>query len=603
MGHLVDHFTITVEGVPSAWVDGMADTVKLNPGTHTVIMLTVTVPASWQSRAGSYPVIVRARSEEAADESGVARAVWTVLAYVRYTVDVAPKRSTVWNTRTALFTVALTNDGNAPDSYTFTFKDDEQKLRHHFTPPVVARDPGEGSMAGQVEDATTDPGPSAGYWPFPWRRRVPTVTTSSSLAARLLVSAPWRLVGTKGDRPFTVEARAASDGSVQTVKGILSQRALIPIWVPPVAWFILAIVVAWWYVRTQPHVQVFDVVPTAVLPGHKGTLRYEVSNAQKLEIRIHPVDAQSAEPSPVVISNPRSSHLVRIGITPLKWQDTSYQVYVSNGCIWGFCLHSDASNGPITLRVLPTPTATPIPTAIPIPTALPTSIPRPTVPAPRPTAVLAPVVPPAPAAPKASTGKSKPGQAAKPKPKARAKPKRRVPTTHKSTHPQARPSPAPRSTATPIPKPTPKPTARPTSTPQLPRIKPFLGTWVNIIPRPQNGTLVRLVVKRVNARTLSFHGYFSCGGRVCDGGTIKVSLAGKRGSTPLTSRFKVSKQQLVVTIRRVGRRLLHALVIKRINGCTMCPSGSDYLLRQPTLPRPVTTPSPTPTTSTRPGGQ
>jgi hypothetical protein len=123
------------------------------------------------------------------------------------------------------------------------------------------------------------------------------------------------------------------------------------------------------------------------------------------------------------------------------------------------------------------------------------------------------------------------------------------------------------------------------------------------VPRPADGNLIRLVVKKVNARTLSFHGYFACAGRECDGGTVKVSLAGKKKSAPLLVRFKVGQERISVRVRRVGGQLLHAQVIERINGCTMCPSGNDYLLRQPILPRPAITPIPSPTPTSRPGGQ
>ncbi|RIK40420.1 MAG: protein kinase, partial [Chloroflexi bacterium] len=78
-GTLVDHLTVSVEGVPSAWVKAPEVPSQLNPGAQTTVVLQVNVARVAQNRSGDYPVTVRARSRENPNETGAAVALWTVL--------------------------------------------------------------------------------------------------------------------------------------------------------------------------------------------------------------------------------------------------------------------------------------------------------------------------------------------------------------------------------------------------------------------------------------------------------------------------------------------------------------------------------------------
>jgi hypothetical protein len=112
------------------------------------------------------------------------------------------------------------------------------------------------------------------------------------------------------------------------------------------------------------------------------------------------------------------------------------------------------------------------------------------------------------------------------------------------------------------------------------------------VTNPEQYSLISLTITEVNARTLSFHGYFSCAEGTCDGGTTRVPLGGKNKSAPLKARFKVEKVQVEIRIRGVLRRLLHVRLIERVSDCTMCPARNEYLLHPTGQSGPAITPIP-----------
>ncbi|HEX6123369.1 MAG TPA: protein kinase, partial [Ktedonobacterales bacterium] len=78
-GTTVDHLTLAVEGAPKSWIQGPGREVQLNPGQQETTTLTVQVPRASNSRAGMYPVTLRARSRENPGDSGSTSARWTAL--------------------------------------------------------------------------------------------------------------------------------------------------------------------------------------------------------------------------------------------------------------------------------------------------------------------------------------------------------------------------------------------------------------------------------------------------------------------------------------------------------------------------------------------
>ena len=253
-GTTVDHFVLGVDGVPETWVRGPTAPAQLNPGERTTVALHVLVPRTPEGRAGTYPIVVRARSHDRPAESGSATATWTVLPFAAYTVTLAPSRGRGW--RRAALAVRLQNGGNTATRLALAGADEEHAFRYRFEPAEVTLEPG------------------------------------AEASAALRVRAPLRWIGSSESRPFTVRAApigAIDDASAgapavatapQLTGGLFVQRPLVPLWLPPL--LLAAGVALFLQARAAREArQLAVVVSPARLPVARGTtarLRAAVSN-------------------------------------------------------------------------------------------------------------------------------------------------------------------------------------------------------------------------------------------------------------------------------------------------------------------------------------
>jgi eukaryotic-like serine/threonine-protein kinase len=245
LGTTVDHFTITVDGVPPGWVTGPAQAVQLNPHAQSTIVLSVQAPRSPGSYAGQYPVTVRARSRENPGDFGSATALWTVLPFTAPAVRLTPQRA--GGHSRANYTLTVENGGNAPARFTLGGQDEEQALRYRFGQATVALDPFR---------STTVP---------------------------LTVAAPWRLIGKPLPRKFAVQAEPASGGPPLAAAGEFLHEALLPTWVIAIPPLLVAIFLL---LRSmlQPTIDAFQPVPLNPVAGQPFYLTWQVHRAQQLEI-------------------------------------------------------------------------------------------------------------------------------------------------------------------------------------------------------------------------------------------------------------------------------------------------------------------------------
>jgi hypothetical protein len=218
-GTTVDHLSLFAEGVPQSWVQGPGREVQLNPGQQETATLTIQAPRLPNSRAGMYPVTLRARSRENPGDSGSASVRWTVAPFTSESLALRPTR--VRARRTARFNITLQNSGNAPVQYALAGEDPEEKLQYQFAWPAVTVDPGASSS-------------------------VPTV-----------IHAPWKISGQPEMRDFRISARPANGGQPQVAAGQIMHASLLPGWLPPP---LLALIAAGVVVLAS-------LFATGVLPG------------------------------------------------------------------------------------------------------------------------------------------------------------------------------------------------------------------------------------------------------------------------------------------------------------------------------------------------
>jgi len=241
-GRTTEHFPLSVEGVPTSWVQIPPDPPQLNPQDRVTVGITVRVPKAPEHRAGPYAVTVRARALLNPEEYATATGEWTVLPFAAPSVSLTPVRATTW--RRADYTLHARNGGNAPARFLFAGTDDEQSLRYDFL---------------DAPNLTLDNGESADV--------------------RVRVRGKLRWFGSADTRAFTLRADpvALTDGSPPVgvtpalATGQLVRRAVIPTWAPPV---LALAVVGLLLLRPGP--------PTVVVRLTPARVRVEATKAERV---------------------------------------------------------------------------------------------------------------------------------------------------------------------------------------------------------------------------------------------------------------------------------------------------------------------------------
>jgi pSer/pThr/pTyr-binding forkhead associated (FHA) protein len=332
LGTTVDHFYVSVDGVPMSWITGDVlrrgddKEVQLNPGASRRFTLTVTAPRVSESRAGEYPVTILAHSLENPDELGVSQGTWTVLPFTASCLAVV--RAWTRGRRRGRFGVIVRNQGNAPNRYALAATDEERKLRYRFEPDTVAVEPGKAANAG------------------------------------LTVQAPWYWAGQPQARPFAVTASPADGDPPPGATAELVQLALVPPWLPRAVAAIIPLLLIVIIVFQQaisallrPNISqfTFDGHPTPAIQGQPVTVRWQVERAQR--VQIEGLDT-TATPNPQ-----RGEFRIEQGL------GTSQELKLVASNLFGLAEQT---------RVIPVLTWTPTATPTPTPTPTPTSTPEPT---------------------------------------------------------------------------------------------------------------------------------------------------------------------------------------------------------------------------------
>ncbi len=246
LGTTVDHFRVTVEGVPSGWVHGPDQEIQLNPNDAVPLTLTIATARSPEYVAGEYPVTIRARSRETPAESGEAHGLWTILPYTASDIALEPALAT--SRLRAGYRITVHNGGNAAGRYALAGKDDEEKLGYRFVPETIDLDPGAEAMVG------------------------------------LTVRTRRKWLGRAQSRPFNIEALPSLGDPPLPARGEWVQKAILPPWTPLVPVALLALLVALFF-WLQPSVRVF-VDPASPVAGQPITVRWNVSHTRRIDLSV-----------------------------------------------------------------------------------------------------------------------------------------------------------------------------------------------------------------------------------------------------------------------------------------------------------------------------
>jgi serine/threonine protein kinase len=184
-------FRLIIEGVPPSWISLAEQVIQVNPGERKEVRLTIRPPRSPHSRAGRYPLTIRANNLQDPKSSAEARGTLTVAAFSQFTSELHTRSMRPGE----LGRVAVNNLGNVQETFSLHLRDPHGELA--FTPPS--------------EPLRLDEG-QAGVSEFRIGLRQPH----------------W--FGAERNLPFDIQVSAAG-GETQAHHGLVVSRALIPVWV------------------------------------------------------------------------------------------------------------------------------------------------------------------------------------------------------------------------------------------------------------------------------------------------------------------------------------------------------------------------------------
>ncbi|MGQ9682610.1 MAG: protein kinase domain-containing protein [Anaerolineae bacterium] len=245
-GPVVDHFQISAPGLPAGWLVP-PPAIRLLPGAQQQVSVLIQPPRSPQSRAGVYPFALRVSSQDAPDQAGEAQARLTVLPYVEYQVSLQPQVSAAGRPIRLL----VQNNGNQ-----------EQALA------IACHDP---AQALQFRPAQTE-------------LRVPE---GQSAAATFRIRPRQRpLFGPQRSHPYSLQVTTPG-APPQTLDGEIRSAGLVPVWLPVlIAMPLIALCVAAAFLLLRPPtIRSLTIEPAIPLAGQPVTIRWDVENAQRIDLQ------------------------------------------------------------------------------------------------------------------------------------------------------------------------------------------------------------------------------------------------------------------------------------------------------------------------------
>ena len=109
-----DTFTLSVEGIPSAWVYAPVATVSLAPGQQQEVTLTVQPPASALAEAGRCPFRIQVSSLGVPGQASAAECALTIAALLGFSAELRPQRVEAGQPARVL----VENQGNVEQTFT-----------------------------------------------------------------------------------------------------------------------------------------------------------------------------------------------------------------------------------------------------------------------------------------------------------------------------------------------------------------------------------------------------------------------------------------------------------------------------------------------------
>lgn len=243
-GSSADRFELEVHGLDSEWVAVPSPSFTLAPGEERQQKLLIKPPRTAESKAGTYPFLIRARSLETGKYEEV-QGVLEIEPFHLISLEIEPRRAHASISRKqANFNVTAINLGNADETLQFFADDPEDECTYQFAQERIPLAP------GQQKQVTLQVQP----------KHLP------------VVGAP-RLYG------FSVSARGIENPHVvASIQGQIERRPLVTLTMLAMLIIILVAVGVWYALRpTYPRMESFAADSVQVPKGENVRLTWTAS--------------------------------------------------------------------------------------------------------------------------------------------------------------------------------------------------------------------------------------------------------------------------------------------------------------------------------------
>lgn len=250
---VADRYEIEIEGLDAEWVAIPVASFTLGPGEEKQQKALIKPPRAAESKAGSYPFLVKVRSLETG-HAEEAQGVLEVEPFSLVSIEVEPRRETASAlSKQAPYTVTAINLGNEELNLQLFADDPEDGCTYQFAQERVSLAP------GQQKQVRLTVQPS--HFPF--------------------LGTP-RLFG------FTVSARGVDNPHVSSnAQAQIERKATVSPAVLAVALILLLFGFFWFMNRPQdPYIKAFHASKYEVLSGETIKLFWEAAHATRVEIEL-----------------------------------------------------------------------------------------------------------------------------------------------------------------------------------------------------------------------------------------------------------------------------------------------------------------------------
>ncbi|MGH2412049.1 MAG: hypothetical protein ACRDGS_17035, partial [Chloroflexota bacterium] len=134
----IDRFHLAIEGIAAEWYTLGAPATALFPGAEEAVALTIHPPAGATTRADTYPITVKAISQDDPTQETASQVTLVVATSGSVTLEVTPRQA---QGRSAIFEATFINRSNADATMVLSGQDDEDALEFRMRPDETVEVP------------------------------------------------------------------------------------------------------------------------------------------------------------------------------------------------------------------------------------------------------------------------------------------------------------------------------------------------------------------------------------------------------------------------------------------------------------------------------